>query len=84
HRIEGVAVDPSTGSLWVSDTSWNRLVELNPTTGAVLLKFGTEGSGNNQFEYPAHLAVGVAGGKKTLYVADYWNNRVQVFDITNL
>jgi sugar lactone lactonase YvrE len=83
HRIEGIAVDPTSGALWVSDAAWNRLVEIDPRSGAVLTQFGSEGSGNLQFEYPAHLAISVVNGTKTLYVADYWNNRIQVFDITS-
>jgi DNA-binding beta-propeller fold protein YncE len=84
HRIEGVAVDPRTGNLWVSDSSWNRILKVSADGSTVSVKFGTAGSANNQFQYPANLAIGAVAGRQTLYVADYWNNRVQVFDITHL
>ena len=82
HRIEGVAVDPRSGSIWISDSSWNRLLKVSPDGRTVQVNFGTAGSGNNQFQYPANLAIAAVAGRQTLYVADYWNNRVQVFDIS--
>ena len=84
HRVEGLAVDPRNGHLWVSDTSWNRLVELSADGSTMLTTFGKQGTANGQFDYPAHLAIASSDGTSmTLYVADSWNNRVQVYDITN-
>jgi len=84
HRIEGLAIDPRNGHIWVSDTSWNRLVELSADGSTLLTTFGKQGTVNGQFDYPAHLAIASPDGTSmSLYVADTWNNRVQVYDITN-
>ncbi len=42
--------------LWVSDTSYNRLVEFR-STGGFIQAVGYAGSGNMQFNHPAHLDV---------------------------
>jgi sugar lactone lactonase YvrE len=39
--------------------------------------WGTEGSGNGQFDNPTGVAIGPTG---TVYVADYGNERIQVFN----
>jgi DNA-binding beta-propeller fold protein YncE len=77
HAPQGVAVDPATGNVWVTDTSFNRVVEFSPT-GALLLTFGKAGSGQSQFNKPTHIAV----DNGLLYVADTWNDRIQVFSIS--
>jgi DNA-binding beta-propeller fold protein YncE len=76
HQPQGVAVDPDTGNVWVADTSFNRVVEFTDT-GAFVLAFGRAGAGPGQFNKPTHIAVD--GG--LLYVADTWNDRVQVFSL---
>jgi len=43
-----------------------------------LLKFGSRGSGNGQFQYPRGLALSNCG--KYLFVCDYYNHRIQVFN----
>lgn len=83
HRIEGVAVDPRTGNLWVSDSSWNRLVELAPGGTSLIRTVGKLGTAPDQFNYPAHLAIDTVGGATLLYADDYQNSRVQILDITN-
>ncbi len=42
-----------------------------------LFKFGTQGSGDGQFYYPADVAI---DGSDDIIVADYSNHRIQVFD----
>ncbi|HEY0388494.1 MAG TPA: NHL repeat-containing protein [Gaiellales bacterium] len=76
HQPQGVAVDPDTGNIWVADTSFNRVVEFTGT-GSFVLAFGRAGVGPGQFNKPTHIAVD--GG--LLYVADTWNDRVQVFSL---
>jgi sugar lactone lactonase YvrE len=75
HYAGGIAVD-ATGNVWVSDSTWNRLVEFGPA-GAQRQTFGSPGSAHGQFNNPRKLAI--ASG--ALYVADQWGDRVEVFDL---
>jgi tripartite motif-containing protein 71 len=78
HRLEGIAVAPN-GDVWVSDTSWNRLLEYS-SSGAFLQKFGSSGATHGRFNKPAHLEI-LPGSPDLLFVVDQWNDRVEVFDI---
>jgi tripartite motif-containing protein 71 len=81
HSPQGVAIDPITGSVWVSDTSYNRIVEFS-STGTFIQALGKLGVSNGQFNHPAHLDVHVdATGHAYLYVADVYNDRIQIFDL---
>jgi DNA-binding beta-propeller fold protein YncE len=77
HQPQGVAVDPATGNVWVTDTSFNRLVEFT-SSGVFIQAFGKAGSGQGQFNKPTHIEI----DNGLLYVADTWNDRVQVFSIS--
>jgi YVTN family beta-propeller protein len=63
----GVTYD-STGKLWVADTANNRIVEIDPASGAVV---STSAAG--QFSGPEDVTAGPAG---SVYVADTGNGRV--------
>jgi tripartite motif-containing protein 71 len=76
HSAMGVAVDLA-GNVWVSDTTWNRIVEFAPG-GSQILAFGASGTAPGRFNFPTKLEI----RSGTLYVADEWNDRVQVFQIT--
>ena len=76
HDDEGVAVNPADGTIWVSDTSSNRLVQFS-SAGTQLQTFGTAGTGNTGFDDPTHLEV--FGG--LLYVCDTYNDRVQIYSL---
>ncbi len=84
HRVEGVAVAPN-GTIWVADTSYNRLVQLS-AEGSVLQVFGKTSAivnpAHGQFSSPTHLEVASSGSSVELYVVDSFNDRVEVFDIT--
>ena len=81
HSPQGVAVDPISGSIWVSDTSYNRLVQFS-STGAFIQTVGKMGTGNVQFNHPALLDVRTdASGDAFLYVADNYNDRIQILDL---
>ncbi len=73
----GVAIDPTTGDIYVTDTE-NHRVQKFDADGTFLAKWGTEGTGDGQFGYPEAVAVDPTTGD--VYIADSWNHRVQKFD----
>jgi DNA-binding beta-propeller fold protein YncE len=84
----GVAVD-SSGSVYVIDYGNSRIQKFllaNSCPAALtqipfgvcfITKWGTQGSGNGQFAGPA--GVDVDSSSRRVYVADTYNNRIQVF-----
>jgi DNA-binding beta-propeller fold protein YncE len=81
-KADGIAVEPDTGDVWVSDSVRHRIVEFT-STGAWLQDFGSLGSGVGKFNKPLHLAIyPTGGGASSLFVVDSWNDRVQVFEIS--
>jgi DNA-binding beta-propeller fold protein YncE len=81
----GLALD-AQGNLYVADTLNHRIQKFD-SNGHFLMTWGSEGSGEGQFNFiygdPAHnLAVGgvAAGGDGNIYVADGGNARIQKFD----
>ena len=76
---QGVELAPD-GSLWVADSGNHRVVHLSANLENLGHTFGTRGTGNLQFESPHTLA---AFGTK-LYVADTFNDRVQIVDVSSL
>ena len=64
------------GRLLVCDFGHDRILEFNETLKPVSA-WGRTGRGPGEFEQPSAVAVGANGD---VYVADTWNNRVQVFD----
>ncbi|MBN1361801.1 MAG: CehA/McbA family metallohydrolase [Sedimentisphaerales bacterium] len=75
----GVAVDPNDDSFYLVETDGQRLVKLDASGGLLWTvgEPGVKGSDNDHFDYPGDVAVDQAG---TVYVADTYNHRVQVFD----
>ncbi len=71
----GVAVDPSGRFVYVSDGTDDRIQKFT-SNGVYLLQWGGSGAGNGQFNQPNQVAVDPAG---CVYVADFFNNRVQKF-----
>jgi DNA-binding beta-propeller fold protein YncE len=76
HGLGGIASDPTTGNLYVSDMANNRVQEFSSSGAFIgfIAAFGSAGSGNGQFSGARGVAVNSSG---TLYVADSGNNRVQ-------
>jgi DNA-binding beta-propeller fold protein YncE len=76
-----IAVDAS-GHIYVADSDNNRIQKLDPT-GVFIAKWGrnggdgSSGSGDGEFNDPWGLDVAPDG---TVYVADTFNSRIQVFD----
>jgi DNA-binding beta-propeller fold protein YncE len=75
---QGVAVDPSDGTVWVADTGNNRILHLSANLQTVLDQISSYGAGNTPFNDPHTLAV----YGTTLYVADSFNNSIVKFDIS--
>jgi tripartite motif-containing protein 71 len=75
---EGIAVDPSSGNVYVADTSNNRIQTFssNGTFVAEWGRYGT-GNGNGTLRIPEGIAVDPSSGN--VYVADTVNNRIQTF-----
>lgn len=72
----GIAYNPSSKTLYVSDTGNNR-IELMTTKGAFKRAFGTTGSGTGQLNKPLGL---VAKANGTVVVADSGNHRLESFN----
>jgi DNA-binding beta-propeller fold protein YncE len=80
HSPQGIAVDPTSGNLWVSDTSYNQLVEFD-SQGTYIQTVKTFG-GTNTFNHPSHLDVHTdAAGHAYLYVTDTYHDRIVIFDL---
>jgi len=77
YRPFGIAVD-SFGDIYVTDPDHALVWKYDPT-GKFLLKWGSAGTGNGQFNQPMGIAADSVGG---VYVADRGNNRIQKFTST--
>ena len=63
------------GNLWIADGYNDRIQEFS-ASGKYLSQFGSEGTGNGQFQYPAGIAIATSGN---LWVSDMLNYRIQEF-----
>ncbi|MFM9105106.1 MAG: hypothetical protein ACKOWF_00190, partial [Chloroflexota bacterium] len=69
-------------TVWIADNGNQRISVWTRPDGASiswtnLTTFGSFGTGNDQFEEPSSVAVAANG--RTLFVADYGNNRISVW-----
>ena len=71
----GIVVDPSTGNVLVADTGNKRIV-IYDAEGNFVSQFGGKGFAPGQFNEPVGITLDNLGH---VYVADTWNQRVQVF-----
>ena len=70
------ALSPDGSILYVTDIKNNRVAEFNPSTGALLGTWGSQGTGHGQFVQPMGIFV---DGSGNIYVNDYGNDRIEVF-----
>ena len=75
-KLAGIAVDPSGSYVYVADAGNNRIEKFD-SSGNFITKWGSLGSGNGQFNYPAKVFVDSSGN---VYVTEFTNNRIQKFD----
>jgi RHS repeat-associated protein len=77
---QGVAVSVQSGIsyIWIADTGNNRVREYEEERGVFdsSSKFGTEGTGEEQFKGPQGIALGAEGN---VYVADTGNDRIDEY-----
>lgn len=66
------------GDIYVTDLNNNRVEELS-LAGEFVRAWGSKGSGNDEFAYPAGISTDASGN---IYVADLNNNRIQEFSST--
>jgi fibronectin type 3 domain-containing protein len=71
-----IAVDGS-GTVWILDKKKYRVIKLDTANGKIISSFGSEGSGDGQFDSPTDLQISTSG---KLYVADKGLGSVQIFD----
>ena len=74
----GVAVDQSSGDVYVADSGNDRVEEFGPS-GAFIAAFGTAGAGDGQLSDPTEIAVDNSVSPAVVYVVDSGNNRVEKF-----
>ncbi|MFQ5849891.1 MAG: 6-bladed beta-propeller [Candidatus Binatia bacterium] len=76
-RPTGLAIDPKTNRLYVSDTKLHKIRVYDANTGGFLKEIGERGKEEGQFNFPTNLFI--RGDK--LYVTDTGNFRIQVLDL---
>ena len=74
----GIDVD-KYGKVYVADQGNNRVQKFD-SNGNFITKWGSEGSGDGQFNLPEGIAVDSSGN---VYIADTGNNRIEVFSNQN-
>jgi aldose sugar dehydrogenase len=72
---EGIAIDSSSGFVYVADTGNNR-IQVFSSNGTFITQWGEYGDHTGTMRYPAGIALDQEGN---VYVADTGNNRIQVF-----
>jgi len=71
----GIAVDSSSGNVYVTDWGNHRIQKFD-SNGKFLAKWGSQGTADGQFRGPQGVAVDSSGN---VYVVDSENARIQVF-----
>jgi DNA-binding beta-propeller fold protein YncE len=80
HEAQQVAFD-AAGMAWIVDRVHHRLVQMNPSTGAIIKTCGRRGSANGQFNWPQGVAIDPATGY--LWVANTKQYNIHIVNPTN-
>lgn len=75
--VRGVFEEFEEDNVYVVDSGNDRVQKFDGPAGPFLLKWGTPGAGNGQFNGPT----GIISSGTEIYVVDTGNNRIQVFDL---
>ncbi len=75
NQIGGIAINPISGDLYVSDSGNDRVQQFSPE-GVYETQFGSFGSGNGQLWYPSGIALDSSGD---VWVLDNYNGRMEEF-----
>jgi DNA-binding beta-propeller fold protein YncE len=71
--------DAATGDVWVADTKQYRIQIVDPTTCTGVAKFGTKGTGPDQFRWIYGLEIRASDGLAV--ILDNRNNRLTFYDV---
>ncbi len=78
HAPRGIAINQSTGNIYVADSANNRIEEFS-SSASYVTSFGTLGSGLGNLKSPNGMTIDSSGN---LWVADSQNNRIEEFSAT--
>ncbi len=78
-KPRGIAINPSTGNVYVVDQGNNRIEEFK-STGEFIRTFGESGSEPGKLSLPWGVAIAPSSGN--VWIGDYSNNRVDMFSET--
>jgi sugar lactone lactonase YvrE len=66
-RARGLGIDPTSGAVWIADTSNHRVLKLDPATGTLLVNTSVAGAAGGPLSSPGDVAV---DGSGNAYVID--------------
>jgi hypothetical protein len=72
-----IAVDTSTGRIFIGDAANGRIIRMSDMFGTQVATYGTQGSGVGQFSYPNGISI---DGTGRIYISDSGNNRIVRMD----
>jgi pimeloyl-ACP methyl ester carboxylesterase/streptogramin lyase len=73
--VVGIAIDPASGDVWITDTTADAVVRLAPDL-TEKVRWGSTGPGKGQFFSPGGIALDPQGN---IVVADMGNDRIETF-----
>jgi hypothetical protein len=69
---DGIAVEPSTGDLFIADRYLNRVQRINATTGALVMRWGSSTAGApDEMHGPVGIALEGSGSGVIVYVTEH-------------
>lgn len=81
NQPDGIAVDPSTGNLFIAESLGDRIREVTASTG--IIRTLTTGPGSGYFE-PNQIQFSNLGGTNRLYISDGGNYDILLLDLSTL